>query len=172
VGRILNLEPRASSLARSSARSAVNTAQLRCCAGIVTHANSSVNAQGQPRICSEALGAPTGHSSESFWSKRGQGNIRAGLGESPRCQLREKVFLPGRAFPGCSFREMQLVAHTESLSLFFCGLAAGYLVQFWLWTCSFEECPRVRVVHRPYFPPTAESKRQREADEDEGPLSV
>jgi hypothetical protein len=23
----------------------------------------------------------------------------------------------------------------------------------WLWTCSFEECPPVRVLHRPYFPP-------------------
>src|SRR5271167_4498982 len=50
-------------------------------------------------------------------------NIRAGLGVSPRCQLKEKVFLPGSAFPGCSFREMPLVAHTENISLLFCGLA-------------------------------------------------
>jgi hypothetical protein len=35
----------------------------------------------------------------------------------------EKVFLPGSAFPGCSFREMPLVARTENISLFFCGLA-------------------------------------------------
>ena len=37
--------------------------------------------------------------------------------------LREKVFLPGSTFPGCSFREMPLVAHPENISLFFCGLA-------------------------------------------------
>jgi hypothetical protein len=45
------------------------------------------------------------------------------LGVSPRCQLREKVFLPGSTFPGCSFREMPLVTHTENISLFFFGLA-------------------------------------------------
>ena len=51
------------------------------------------------------------------------GRSHRSLGVSPRCQSEEKVFLPGSAFPGCSFREMPLVAHPENISLFFCGLA-------------------------------------------------
>ena len=79
------------------------------------------------------------------------------LGASPRCQSEGKSFPSGNCIPGSSFREMPLVAHTENISLFFCGLA---LV---IWSSlamdvRFRGVPPVRVVHRPVFPPTAESK--------------
>jgi hypothetical protein len=47
---------------------------------------------------------------------------------------------------------MPLVAHTENISLSFCGLAlvtwSGLAMDV-----QFRGVPPVRVVHRPYFPP-------------------
>ena len=94
------------------------------------------------------------------------------LGVSPRCQLREKVFLPGSAFPGCSFREMSLAAHTENISLFFCGLALVTWSSLAMDVRFRGVPPGSRSSPTVFSPLPPNRRRQREADEEEGPLSV
>jgi hypothetical protein len=78
--------------------------------------------------------------------------LQLGLAYLPDARLREKVFLPGRAFAGSSFREMPLVTHTKIISLSFCALALVTWSSL-VMDVQFRGVPPVRVVHRPYFPP-------------------
>jgi hypothetical protein len=67
---------------------------------------------------------------------------------------------------------MPLVAHTEIISLSFCGLALVTWSSL-VMDCGSEECPPVRVVHRPYFSPYRRIENDKEKPtRKKGPLSV
>jgi len=83
-----------------------------------------------------------------------------------------KSFPPGSAFPGCSFREMPLVAHTENISLFFCGLSLVTWSSLAMDVQFRGVPPRFASFTDRIFPLPPNRRRQREADEEEGPLSV
>ena len=80
-----------------------------------------------------------------------------------------KSFLLGSPFPACSFAEMPLVAHTENTSLFFCQLALATWFSLAI-DVRFRCIPPGSRSSPTVFSPNR--RRQREADEEEGPLSV